>query len=155
MEPELLDRKRGKGLIATVDVEGAPDLLRAAMRRHNLNQRELGEEIGVSSSAISEWIAGNRRPEVKYAPALARLAGAEILEVVEICAGLEPGSLRPGGSPPVEDDISPELLSVMRELPPQDRDLVGSLARQLLERLRTKERDVGGRGRGPGRPRQH
>ncbi|TXH55719.1 MAG: helix-turn-helix domain-containing protein [Desulfurellales bacterium] len=50
------------------------DLIHTAMSRSGTNQSGLARVLEVSPSAISDWLRGKRRPEIRYIEPLARLA---------------------------------------------------------------------------------
>lgn len=50
--------------------------------RANITQAELGRRIGVSRSTICKWESGQRLPEARYWPALARVIGVKVAELV-------------------------------------------------------------------------
>jgi transcriptional regulator with XRE-family HTH domain len=53
----------------------APDLVHAAMKRHEISMRKLADELGVSHTIVSRWASGERTPDFEHAAALAELAG--------------------------------------------------------------------------------
>lgn len=56
----------------------AADLLRSAMIRNRFNQKELAAAIGVTGTAVTEWLRYGRQPQPRYAARIAELAGVEL-----------------------------------------------------------------------------
>ena len=54
------------------------------MERNGLNQKELAAAIGVTGTAVTEWLRYGRQPNPRYAPKIAELAGIEVGEALRI-----------------------------------------------------------------------
>lgn len=105
------------------------------MERNGLNQKELAAAIGVTGTAVTEWLRYGRQPNPRYAPKIAELAGIEVGEALRIMKHLD---ARIAQDLPVET-LPPTLLATLRELTPSELDVVHETARGLL-RVREERR---------------
>lgn len=61
----------------------APDsLLQNMMNRTGLRQVDVADAMGVSQSAVSDWITGNARPKVERVPAIADLVDGDSIALL-------------------------------------------------------------------------
>lgn len=105
-----------------VEIFGAR--LRAARELRGLNQRELGERLGVPPSSIAHFEGGRRKPSFEN---LHRLASA--LDVTT-------DFLLGRASEPVTLPAADPLVRALSKLGGEDRELVGAMLRLLVARKR-------------------
>lgn len=99
--------------------------LQEARKRAGLTQRQLADLVGYSQRAISDIETGNTNV---HAVVLYRLAKAMAVDPVELCLFAWPSDDQMLQA----DDTERELLLLVKQIPPERRDL----ARRLLSALR-------------------
>jgi transcriptional regulator with XRE-family HTH domain len=57
---------------------GLPYLIRAVLRRHGLNARELSALLNVHEATISLWLSSSRSPDERHRAALADLLRSDV-----------------------------------------------------------------------------
>lgn len=113
----------------------AADLLRSAMIRNRFNQKELAAAIGVTGTAVTEWLRYGRQPQPRYAARIAELAGVELSYALRVMGHIDRDFAQE--TPP---EVLPEtLLATLRELSPGELEVVHETARGLL-RVREERR---------------
>lgn len=105
-------------------VEMFCERLRDARELRGLNQRQLGERLGVPPSSIAHFEGGRRKPSFEN---LHRLAAA--LDVTT-------DFLLGRASEPVTLPAADPLVRELSKLGPEDRELVGAMLRVLVARKR-------------------
>jgi len=111
------------------------DFIRFGMAANELNQREYALELGVTGSAVSEWIAGRRKPAVRYVEGIARLAKIPAAEVLKIGGylGSEISGLPEAAAP--ESPRVARIIRLLHELPERDLITVEDVASSLASRV--------------------
>ena len=109
------------------------DLLTRLASRPGQSQRSLALYMGVSPTAVNEWIQGKRTPDPQYVWKIAELAGMEIEEVMRIAGHLPQ---RPDSAQPDPDaGIIPEVRAALRKMTAEEQRLAALPAIELAEEL--------------------
>lgn len=120
--------------MVSMSTELAVWLNREATRR-NLSLRDVAKEAGVSHTTVIGIANGERtNPEAKTVAGLARVFGADPIEVYRLAGILPPRRvvMERGAAYLVNDES--RLLELYRELPENDRGLVMDLVERLTGR---------------------
>ena len=99
--------------------------LRNQIRRSDTNQSGLAARLGVSPTAVSDWVNAKREPSEENTRGLARVLSVPIEDVY---AAL-------GHIPPQDDDLpseTREVIALMRNATPENRALALRILRQVL-----------------------
>ena len=107
--------------------------LQRKIEQAKTNQSGLAAYLGVSPSAVSDWIKGNREPNEENIRAMSRVLRVPVEDIYAALGRIPPSEeegLTAGGR---------RLLALLRELPPDYQDAVAetaeSVARALQGRL--------------------
>lgn len=96
------------------------------------NQSGLAAYWGVSPSAVSDWIKGNREPNEENIRAMSRVLRVPIEDIYAALGRIPPSEeegLTAGGR---------RLLALLRELPPEYQDAVADTAESVAKALQGK-----------------
>lgn len=115
------------------------DRLRDARKAAQLQQRELGEKLGVSNSAISSWETGRDVPSFTMLPHLRAALGVSLDDLIcgdreSVSAAKAAMKIMEGASPAYGKDPAQERAE--QELLARFRELGSRKARALLELLK-------------------
>lgn len=93
--------------------------LAAAIRKSGLTQRQIAARLGVQQATISNWIRGERTPNVESIQKLARVLGMSIHEMLGDQAII------------LERDIERKLIAIIRNLSEEDERHLLRIAESL------------------------
>lgn len=119
-------------------------LIRDAMTRSGSSQSELARVLGVSPSAVSEWLAGRRRPGIQHLERIARLAGVNpgaALRDFGYLIGHYGAELPPATS--TREAVMLRVQAAIAELSEADLEIVELLASAMAGRTRPRRKRAG------------
>lgn len=94
--------------------------LRAALKAKGYTLDSIGQETGVTESAVGHWLSGRREPSITALKKMAEMAGMNLTEL-----------FGDGGRFLVVNDDEIEIIEALRKIPKGQRQLAVRLLEQL------------------------